>query len=62
MRDKLKNRGFEARVPDKADKEAVCSYLNEELERYIQMIEEKDKKVKDWYDAEKTRIRRTVRQ
>ena len=62
MKEKLKSKGFAQRVPDKGDKSAVASYLNEEMERFISQVLANDKKVEDWYQVEKTRIRRQTRQ
>jgi hypothetical protein len=62
MREKMKAKGFMARVPDKSDKEAVCDYINSEVDRYVTSIKDRISKVTAWYKAEKTRIRRTKRQ
>ena len=40
MQDKLKKRGFSERVSDKSDKEAICSYLNDEIHRHVKYLQD----------------------
>ena len=62
IRAKLKSRGFAQRVSDRSDKEAVCAYLNDEIKRHVQSLYEQREKSQQAYAAEKTRIRRQIRQ
>ena len=61
MHEKAKARGFAARVAV-AEKASVSKYLNEEIKRHIDIFNEQQQKVKDWYQGEKTKIRRGFRQ
>lgn len=61
IKDKLKSRGFNARV-DLQDKESVATYLNEEFQLYSQrLIDLSDKQLKALSDAKHLR-RRKARQ
>ena len=49
-------------MPDRSDKGAVCAYLNDEIKRHVQGLYDQREKSQQAYAAEKTRIRRQIRQ